>query len=513
MPDRYPLAALIILDGWGLAPESAGNAVSQARTPVVDRMLAEWPSTTLTAHGERVGLPAGTMGNSEVGHLNLGAGRPVYQDLSRIDRAIADGSFARSQALLEALEASPEGRPVHLLALISDGAVHSSLRHLEALIELAAARGLRGEQLLIHGFTDGRDTAPDAGLRYLERLQACCQRCGVGRVATLVGRYLAMDRDHRWERTGQAYRALVAGEGHRCADPAAELQRQYAAGISDEFVEPAVVEGTARIASGDSCLFFNFRADRARQLSRALVGMELPGAESFDRAGLDAVRLTTLTRYEEALELPVVFPPADVSDTLGDAVAAAGLPQLRMAETEKYAHVTYFLNGGREQPLEGEERVLVPSPKVATYDLAPAMSAAALTDAAIARIEAGQRGLLVLNYANPDMVGHTGVLEAVIAAVETVDTQLGRLLAALEAARAAAIVTADHGNAEQMLDPASGHPHTAHTTNPVPLALVAPGDRDAHMIDDGALGHVAPTLLRLLGIAPPDPMGPSLFHV
>jgi 2,3-bisphosphoglycerate-independent phosphoglycerate mutase len=505
----YPLVALVILDGWGLAPAGPGNAVSLADTPVFDRLQAVFPTTQLVAHGRAVGLPAGTMGNSEVGHLNLGAGQTVWQDLSRIDCSIEEGRWFENAVLCAALRAPR----VHLLVLASDGKVHSSLGHIEAAIALAARCGLRGDQLLLHAFTDGRDTSPKSSIGYLERIAQVCQEQGVGRLATLVGRYFAMDRDQRWERTARAVAALVNGQGEQAADPLVALRSAHARGETDEFIEPIIVPGTARIQPGDACLFLNFRADRTRQLCRALTGMELgPGGEVVDRQALSTgVRMTTLTAYDETFPFPVAFPRAAASQTLGDLVAAAGLPQLRMAETEKYAHVTYFFDGGREQRLPGEERVLIPSPRVATYDRCPAMSAVELTDAALERLARGQRGLLVLNYANPDMVGHTGVLAAAIEACATVDTQLGRLLVGIANCGGAAIVTADHGNAELMIDPQTGGPHTAHTTNPVPLIMVAPGLEGVTLASGAALSAVAPTLLTLLGITPPPTMVAGLL--
>ncbi len=524
-----PLVALVVLDGWGLAPPGPGNAVALARTPTADALDRDWPRTELVTHGRAVGLPPGQMGNSEVGHLNLGAGRTVWQDLTRIDLAIEDGSFSANAALRAALV-----RPrVHVVGLLSEGGVHSRQGHLHALLELARDLGRRGDQVLVHAITDGRDSAPTGGVACLRALAEAMARTGVGRLATVVGRYWAMDRDKRWERTARAFFALTRGEGEVVDDPVSALEAAYTAGTTDEFAPPFVVRGAPRIAPSDAVVCTNFRADRMRQLVPALAD---PTFSGFDRGAWDAARtsVTTFTRYDETYPHPIAFAPQSLEPTLGDLVARAGIPQLRLAETEKYAHVTYFFNGGREAPSALEERVLVPSPRVATYDLAPEMSAAPLADQAIRRIEAGWRGLIVLNFANPDMVGHTGSLAAARLAVEATDTQLGRLLSALERAQGKAIVTADHGNAEQMLEFADGEqpaqpraawptsaptgvfatvgtPHTAHTTNPVPLWLVDPARRGAALARGRALSAVAPTLCRLLGIEPAPEMVADLF--
>ncbi|MEA2272354.1 MAG: 2,3-bisphosphoglycerate-independent phosphoglycerate mutase, partial [Solirubrobacteraceae bacterium] len=455
-----PAACLVILDGWGLAPPGPGNAVELAVTPVFDGLWGTYPHTTLTAGGRSVGLPEGQMGNSEVGHLNLGAGAIVPQDLTRIDDAVQDGSLAANEVLLEAMRAPR----VHLLGLTSDGGVHSGWKHIEALIRIAADAGV--EDLVIHAFTDGRDTPPTAGAGHLETIEGWCAAAGAGRVASVVGRYFAMDRDSRWDRIERAYDLIVHGRAeHRAASGAEAVRAAYERGETDEFIEPTLVGEEGRIRPGDSVLCFNFRPDRMRQLVRALAE---PGFSEFDRQGAEPVqRLTTLTEYEEGWPYPVVFAPHRPATTLGEVLAAAGARQLHVAETEKYAHVTYFFNGGEEDPLEGERRELVPSPRdVPTYDHRPEMSA---RDAAQAFVQAWQEDeprFAIINFANPDMVGHTGVIPAAVAAIETVDACLGQVVDAVHASGGVCVVTADHGNAEQMLEP-DGSPNTAHSLNPV----------------------------------------------
>jgi 2,3-bisphosphoglycerate-independent phosphoglycerate mutase len=499
---------LVVLDGWGLAAPGPGNAVSLARTPVFDELWRRFPHTTLEASGRAVGLPAGQMGNSEVGHLNLGAGAIVRQDLVRIDDAIADGSLARNDALRAAFAA---GERVHLLGLVSDGGVHSSLEHLRALI--AVGRELGAGELVVHAFTDGRDTLPHAGAGYLAELDGTPG----ARIGSVVGRYWAMDRDRRWDRTQRAYDMLVHGRAeHRVESGEEAVRHAYARGETDEFIEPTLVGGEARIGERDSVICFNFRPDRMRQLTRALAepgfgegGEELPGWQG--RGGAPPVaHLMTFTEYEEGWPYPVAFAPERPATTLSAVLAARGAPQLHVAETEKYAHVTYFFNGGVEAPRRGERRELVPSPRdVPTYDHKPQMSA---PEAATAFVEAWQSDrptFAIINFANADMVGHTGVIEAAVEAVETVDAGLGRVCAAVRDSDGVCVVTADHGNADHMLEP-DGSPNTAHSLNPVPLIVTAPSVR---LREGGVLADVAPTVLELLGIeAPAEMTGRSLVE-
>jgi 2,3-bisphosphoglycerate-independent phosphoglycerate mutase len=478
LPRRYPLVALVILDGWGCAPPGPGNAVELASTPVFDRLWATYPRTTLTASGEAVGLPPGQMGNSEVGHLTIGSGRILFQDLMRVNHAIETGEFVENPALRSAFERARErGGNVHLLGLVSYGGVHSHIDHLRGLLELAERQRM-ADRTWIHAFTDGRDVSPTSSVRDLAELPA-------EKIATVVGRYYAMDRDQRWERTERALAALLHGaEGRKGSDPVAEVKRSYDEGVTDEFIEPIVLEGRPRISPDDSVIFFNFRPDRARQLTQKLL------ASGFD--------VTTMTRFRDDFEAPVAFPEQEVSQVLAEVLSERGIRQLHAAETEKYAHVTYFFNGGREEPFAGEERILVPSPReVPSYDHKPEMSAPELA----ARFAEGIQsfGFAVLNFANPDMVGHTGSIEAAVKAVETVDECLGRAVAAVEEGGGISLVTADHGNAETMLDE-HGEPHTAHTTNPVPLVLTETG---ASLSAGGELADLAPTVLGLLGIQPP----------
>jgi 2,3-bisphosphoglycerate-independent phosphoglycerate mutase len=473
--------------------------------------LARFPHTRLEAAGEAVGLPAGQMGNSEVGHLNLGAGRIVYQDLTRISLAIANGSFFANPVLREAMEKA-RSSALHLMGLVSDGGVHSHLEHLYGLLELARRHGL--SRVFVHAFLDGRDVPPASALTYLEQVEERCRQIGVGRLATVMGRYYAMDRDRRWERTERAYRALVRGEGERAATFQEGIRRSYDRGVTDEFVVPIVLEDetgrpVATVRSGDVVIFFNFRADRARQLTRAFVDREFAG---FDR-GLDApaVHFVCLTEYDATIEAPVAFPPEIPRNTLGEILAAWGKKQLRIAETEKYAHVTFFFNGGVEPPNPGEDRLLIPSPKVATYDLKPEMSAFEVTQAVEERLAEGRYDVVILNYANPDMVGHTGVLPAAVRAVEAVDTCLGRVVEVVLNRGGAVLVTGDHGNAEMMLEE-DGEPHTAHTTSPVPFILVSENHRRVRLRPGGALKDVAPTMLELLRLSkPPEMTGESLI--
>ena len=500
-----PSVALVILDGWGLAPPGPGNAVSIADTPVFDELWATYPHTTLSASGRDVGLPDGQMGNSEVGHLNLGAGAIVKQDLTRIDDAVADGTFFENETLLAACDAArraPRGR-LHLMGLVSDGGVHSGWEHLEALIELAAREGV--PDLVVHAFTDGRDTLPRSSPGYLAELERWLRHAG--RIATVSGRYYAMDRDRRWERTKLAYDAIVYGRGVPAAGASEAVSASHEAGETDEFVRPTVIGGYDGVADGDVVVHFNFRPDRARQLVRALAE---PGFHEFARGPDPAIELITLTEYQEGWPYAVAFRPQVPAITLAEVLAERGERQLHVAETEKYAHVTYFFNGGRELEWGGEDRRLVDSPReVPTYDHKPEMSAGAAANAFVERWAKGGYRFGILNFANPDMVGHTGVIPAAVAAIEAVDECLGNVITAVHASGGACIVTADHGNADNMLEP-DGSPNTAHSTNPVPLVVTATG---LELDDGGILADVAPTTLELLGIEQPAEMtGRSLIR-
>lgn len=488
---------LLILDGFSWGTESPGNAVRAASTPNLSKLFAEWPNTTLDAAGLAVGLPEGQMGNSEVGHLNIGAGRVVYQELTRIDLAIKDRSIFDNPVLATAMDdAASSGHAVHLMGLVSPGGVHSHQRHLYALVEMAAARGV--ENLWIHCFLDGRDTPPQSGLSYVRLLEDELERVGVGKIATVMGRYYAMDRDNRWDRVEKAWQALVLGDGLPAGSATEAIERSYSEGLGDEFVVPAVVQ-PARIESGDSVIFFNFRPDRAREITRAFTDPTFVG---FDRPVFPDVHFVCLTDYDPTISAEVAFAKELPKHVLADVLAEHGLKQLHIAETEKYAHVTFFLNGGAEAAKEGETRVLVPSPKVPTYDLQPQMSAPEVTDRLVEAIQSGLADVYVVNYANCDMVGHTGIFEAAVRAVEAVDECVGRVIAALEAKGGSALVTADHGNAEQMVDSDASTPFTAHTTSSVPLAVVAQGV--SGLASGGKLADVAPTLLALIGVEQPE---------
>jgi 2,3-bisphosphoglycerate-independent phosphoglycerate mutase len=487
-----PAVCLVILDGWGLAPEGPGNAVSLADTPVFDRLWAEHDHTTLTACGPSVGLPDGQMGNSEVGHLNLGAGRVVRQDLMRIDEAVEDGSLAENEVLLEALRDAPR---VHFIGLVSEGGVHSADRHLKALIELAATAGV--EDLVIHAFTDGRDTSPTSGATCLADVERWSEEAGVGRIGSVIGRYFAMDRDTRWDRTQKAVDLLMEGKGEHAADSGeAAADAAYERDETDEFITPTTVGGESRIRPGDSVIAFNFRPDRMRQITEALT-----------KAGVD--RYATLTEYEEGWPYPVAFLPERPEVTLAKVISDRGEMQLHVSETEKYPHVTYFFNGGEEEPYPGEVRELVDSPRdVPTYDYKPEMSARASTDAFVRHWEQDRPVFGIINFANADMVGHTGVIEAAVTAVETVDACLGDVVKAVQATGGALVITADHGNADNMLEP-DGSPNTAHSLNPVPLVVTVEG---LALRDGGILADVAPTVLALLGVEQPGEMtGRSLL--
>ena len=499
-----PSLALVILAGWGLAPPGPGNAVSLASTPVFDELWSSYPRTRLSASGRDVGLPDGQMGNSEVGHLNLGAGAVVKQDLARIDDAIADGSLFENDALRAACGAarrSPRGR-LHLMGLVSDGGVHSGWEHLEALIELAAREGV--PDLIVHAFTDGRDTLPRSSAGYVAELERWLRHAG--RIGTVSGRYYAMDRDRRWERTKLAYDAIVHAKGVTAASAAAAIAAFHESGETDEFIRPTVIGAYDGMADGDVVVHFNFRPDRARQLVRAL-GEE--GFAAFPRGRPPTIALTTLTEYQEGWPYPAAFPPSVPATTLAEVLASQGARQLHVAETEKYAHVTYFFNGGREAEWEGEERCLVDSPRdVPTYDHRPEMSARAAADEFASRWRADDFRFGILNFANPDMVGHTGVIPAAVAAIEAVDECLGRVVAVVHETGGALIVTADHGNADNMLEP-DGSPNTAHSTNPVPFIVTS---RAVGLREGGILADVAPTALELLGIEQPAGMtGRSLL--
>ena len=494
--------ALIVLDGWGLGDHDGRDAVRAADTPTFDRLRETGAFGTLRTHGRRVGLPEGQMGNSEVGHLNIGAGRVVRQAYTRIVDSIDDGSFRDNDALNDALsDAADHDGAVHLLGLVSDGGVHSDISHVQALIELAADRGV---EAVTHAFTDGRDTAPKSGAGHLETIAETAADHGTGDVATVSGRYYAMDRDENWERTNRAYEAIVNRNADHEADTAvAAVEDSYARGDTDEFIEPTLVADQPALSDGDAVIFVNFRADRARQLVRMLADIE---PEWGIETSPPETKLVTMTQYDKTFDLDVAYPPEQPANTLGEVVADAGLDQLRLAESEKYPHVTYFLNGGREIEFDGERREIIKSPDVPTYDHQPEMHAERVTDTAIDSIEADDPELLVVNYANPDMVGHTGDYEAAITAVETVDEQLGRLAETIQAAGGHLIVTADHGNADDMGTEAD--PHTAHTFNPAPVIYISPDGDDGGqtMRDGGALCDLAPTLLELMALPTPEEM-------
>jgi 2,3-bisphosphoglycerate-independent phosphoglycerate mutase len=508
MPSRRLPLILLVLDGWGLRERRDYNAIALARTPVYRDLLERYPHTSLIASGEAVGLPAGQMGNSEVGHMNMGAGRVVYQDLTRIDKSITEGDFFSNGVLVAAMEPARDARhALHLIGLLSDGGVHSHQRHLHALIGLAKRQGV--QRLFVHAITDGRDTSPNGGARYVPLLEQTLAHSGLGRIATVSGRYYAMDRDKRWDRTRLAYEAITQGKADATSTSAQALVEQsYAAGVTDEFIRPGVVTDADGRPIGvldddDSVIFFNFRADRARQLTRAIAFDEFDG---FERAVHPRVRYATMTEYDQTYGLPVAFPPQTFTGNFAEALVASGLSNLRLAETEKYAHVTYFFNCGEERPYSDENRILVPSPKVATYDLKPEMSAPGITDALVADIESRAHDVVICNFANADMVGHTGRLDAAVTAVETIDTCLGRILNAVRTAGGVAIVTADHGNAEQMWDDQLNSPHTAHTSNPVPIILVDDASIGLALREGGWLRDVAPTMLGLLGVGMPREM-------
>ncbi|OBR68873.1 phosphoglycerate mutase (2,3-diphosphoglycerate-independent) [Paenibacillus oryzae] len=504
MASRKP-AALIILDGFGLRNDVTGNAVAQAKKPNYDRYWNQYPHTTLTASGEAVGLPEGQMGNSEVGHLNIGAGRIVYQDLTRISKSIRDGEFFENETLLAAVRhAKANGKNLHLYGLLSDGGVHSHIEHLFALLELAKREGL--DKVFIHAFLDGRDVAPDSAKGYVERLQAKIQEVGVGQIATVQGRYYAMDRDKRWERVEKSYRAMVYGEGPQYTDPLKAVVESYEKSVYDEFVMPTVITGedgkpVGLVQSEDSVIFFNFRPDRAIQLSQVFTNEDFRGFERGEGRPVN-LHFVCLTLFSETVGGFVAYSPKNLDNTLGEVLAQNGKTQLRTAETEKYPHVTFFFSGGRDKELPGETRVLINSPKVATYDLKPEMSAYELAESTVREIEADKHDVIILNFANPDMVGHSGMLEPTIKAVEATDECLGKVVEAILAKDGVCIITADHGNADMVFDE-NGRPHTAHTTNPVPLIVTREG---LSLREGGILADISPTLLDLIGLAQPEEM-------
>lgn len=501
---KKPLV-LAILDGFGLGGD-VGNAIKEAPTSNLDKIFKENAFTKLGASGLDVGLPIGQMGNSEVGHTNIGAGRVVYQELTRISKEIQEGQFFENRALVKAMDKAIKGKKgLHLIGLLSDGGVHSHIEHLYALVEMAKARGL--DKVYIHAFLDGRDTAPDSGLKFVKCCREKLLELGLGKIAMVMGRYYAMDRDNRWERVKKAYDAMVHGEGEYINDPVEAVERSYKSAVMDEFIEPVICAKEGVISQGDSVIFFNFRPDRAREITRCLVDDKF---NEFDRRGnLLDLSFVCMTQYDQTMPgVEVAFFPQSLSNTLGEYIAKRGLTQLRIAETEKYAHVTFFFNGGVEQNYEGEDRIIVASPKIATYDLQPEMSAYEVTEKVESSIKSGQYDVIILNFANCDMVGHTGVFEATAKAVSVVDTCIGRVVDCVRAVNGVAIITADHGNADQMLDEAKG-PFTAHTVNPVPFCVVG---YECRLASGGRLSDIAPTILEILGIDQPVEMtGVSLI--
>jgi 2,3-bisphosphoglycerate-independent phosphoglycerate mutase len=496
---------LVVLDGWGLRDETDHNAIKLARTPAYTELLERFPHSSLTASGEAVGLPPGQMGNSEVGHTTMGAGRVIYQDLTRIDKSIKDGDFFEKAALVEAVDRVKGKGALHLVGLLSPNGVHSHENHLYALIELAARQKL--ERVFVHALTDGRDTSPTGGAKFIGALERVMNKAGAGRVASVGGRYYGMDRDKRWERTRKAYDAITGVNPTQARSAVDYVQKSYESGVTDEFVEPATIVDTdgkpiGPLQDGDSVVFFNYRSDRGRQLTRALA---LDDFDGFERKPYPKIALTTMTQYDPTFTFPVVFPPQAFTGTFGEVIADLGLTNLRVAETEKYAHVTYFFNCGIEKPYKDEDRLLVPSQKVATYDLAPEMSAQGICDNLVNDVTARKHDVIICNFANADMVGHTGKLEAAVRAVEILDGCLTRIVRAVRDAGGLLLITADHGNAEQMWDPIANEPHTAHTSNPVPVILVN-GIKGARLRDGGSLRDVSPTMLGILGLEKPKEM-------
>ena len=499
---------LCILDGFGWVPnKTEGNAIVAANTPNLDKLFASCPYTTIGASGMDVGLPDGQMGNSEVGHTNIGAGRIVYQELTRITKAIQDGSIRSNEAIVNAMKAAIDsGKAIHMMGLLSAGGVHSHIQHLFGLLDMAKDMG--ATEVYVHAIMDGRDVPPDSGKGYIDELQAKLDELGVGKIASISGRYYAMDRDNRWDRVEKAYAAFVYGEGVK-GTPAEVMANSYAEGVTDEFVVPAVTCEGGRIAEGDTVIFFNFRPDRAREITRTFVDDEFTGFER--KNGRFAVNYVCFTQYDATMpNVEVAFKPQSLTNVMGEYLAKCGKTQLRIAETEKYAHVTFFFNGGVEAPFEGEDRALIASPKVATYDLQPEMSAFEVADECVKRIESGKYDVIILNFANCDMVGHTGIFEAAVKAVEAVDTCAGKVIDAVLAAGGQVLLTADHGNADQMREP-DGAPFTAHTTNPVPFLVAGAGD--VKLREGGVLADIAPTMLKLMGLAQPEEMtGKSIIE-
>jgi 2,3-bisphosphoglycerate-independent phosphoglycerate mutase len=500
---RKPLV-LTILDGWGFSSSSEGNAIAAARKPTYDLLLRDYPNTLINTSGPYVGLPEGQMGNSEVGHLNIGAGRVVYMDVTRIDMLISTGEFFRNQVLLDLMRHARAHR-LHLMGLCSDGGVHSYLTHLYALLKMAKQEGV--EEVFVHCFMDGRDTPPESGAGFIEQIQQQMRTIGVGKIATIAGRYYAMDRDKRWDRIERAFNAMVLGNGEKATDPVAAVKRSYERGVTDEFIEPVTIadehnQPVGLIRDDDACMFFNFRADRGREMTMAIMDRTLDQpSRSHAPKNLHYV---TMTQYDKTFTVPYVIPPEHPNNILADVMAQLNWKNLRVAETEKYAHVTYFFNGGNEKPYDGESRELVPSPKVATYDLKPEMSAAGVKDVVVKAIEKGGLDVIVMNFANADMVGHSGKIEPTVRAVEAVDACLGEIYAALRRSGGSWMITADHGNAETMIDPITKGPHTYHTTNPVPFILV---DETRTMLrSGGALQDISPTILGYLGESQPREM-------
>jgi len=527
---------LVILDGWGYRAESKANAIALARKPVYDRLLREYPNTLIQTSGPSVGLPEGQMGNSEVGHLNIGAGRVVHMDSTRIELMIQNGDFFRHPVLLNAMKnARTGGRQLHLFGLISDGGVHSYQTHLHALLKMAKQNEV--DRVFVHAFMDGRDTLPTNGAGYLDQLQQVMREYSTGKIASVSGRYYAMDRDRRWERIAKAYTAMVCGEAEgKYTDAVQGVKESYNKGVTDEFIVPFVcteknagegARATTTIRDEDSCICFNFRADRVRQITRALTrnsglneqaGRDLPGAEDLDATiARDRVpknlRYVCMTQYDKKFSLPVVIPPESLTNILANVMGQMKMRNLRVAETEKYAHVTYFFNGGVEQPFPGEDRTVVPSQKVATYDLKPEMSAAGIADTVMKAVEDGTFDVVIVNFANADMVGHSGKIEPTVKAVETVDACLGQIETAVRAKGGAMLITADHGNAEMLIDPVTGGPHTAHTTNPVPFILVAENSKQFTLKSGGSLRDISPTILGMLNVPEPKEMTGSDLRV
>ena len=505
---------LVVLDGWGIAPDAPGNAISHASTPNMNRYLQEFPSTQLRCWGEDVGLPEGQMGNSEVGHMNIGAGFVVYQSITRIDRAVRENELAESSVVQSAIDhVRANNSKLHLIGLIGDGGVHAHHRHWRGMLEICAEQNV--ENVTLHAIMDGRDTEPTSGREFMKTLLEDIDDLGTGSVATVSGRYYAMDRDKRWQRTRQAWDAIIHGEGQRAQDPLQAIERSYETDVTDEFIEPRIIDGVdGTIDDGDAVIFVNFRADRMRQIVAA---MSLEDFDEFDRGNKpENLFVATMTQYEPDFPVRVIFPPEDVANPLAKLISDAGLRQFHIAETEKYAHVTYFINGGREEPFPGEDREMVQSPDVPTYDHQPEMSAPEVTDIACQRIESGNYQFVVINYANGDMVGHTGDFDAAVRAIETVDESLGRIVESTRSVNGVVIATADHGNAEEMLIPGTNDVWTAHTMNPVPLVLISGDDspvRSVEMIAEGRLADIAPTVLSLLDVEPaPEMTGTVLYR-